>query len=68
MAWAEGTLGAPGRGSCLSVAKHQACAQHLAMRVEGIDLAVAVPLLRVVVGPCSHNGPDALCNYDCEGG
>ena len=59
---AEGTPGAPGRGSCQSVAKHRACARYQETRAMASDLAETASLLQVVVDPCNHNGLGALCN------
>ena len=59
----EGTLGAPDKGSCQSVAKRRAYAQSRETRAAASDLAVIASLLQVVVDPCSHNGLGASCSY-----
>jgi hypothetical protein len=60
---AGGTLGAPGKESCQSVARHRACAQLQETKAMAYGLRVPVSLPLAVVDPCSRNGLGVWCSY-----
>jgi hypothetical protein len=60
---AGGTLGAPGKESCQSVARHRACAQPQETKVMAYGLTVSVYLPLAVVDPCSRSGLGVWCSY-----